>query len=69
MPDPMEAIIKRKLAEKRKYSKDLRTFALTLHFYSLKPYKDVRTQFDKLLPHPTTLRKLCKIVGGSPGLT
>ena len=41
----------------RAYSEEIRSFALTLQFYSNKAYKYVREAFDLLLPHPRYLRK------------
>ncbi|GFR74839.1 THAP domain-containing protein 9 [Elysia marginata] len=40
-----------------KYSPELRSFALTLHFYSPKAYAYVRKAFDTCLPHPRTIKK------------
>lgn len=42
---------------KKKYSPELRTFALTLQFYSSKAYRYVRKTFNNLLPEPSTIRK------------
>ena len=39
------------------YSPELRSFALTLHFYSPHAYRYVRRMFDTCLPHPRTLEK------------
>lgn len=52
-----------------KYNPKLRSFALTLHFYSPKAYNFVREEFNKSLPHPTTLTKWYQTVDGSPGFT
>jgi hypothetical protein len=67
---PVE-MLKRKLALKSKqpYSDDLRSFALTLHFYSPKAYDFVRSTFLLALPHPSTLRQWCSAVEGKPGFT
>jgi len=48
---------------------ELRSFALSLHFYSPAAYKYVRQTFNKCLPHPSTLRKWYSSVDGSPGFT
>lgn len=48
---------------------ELRTFALTLHFYSPAAYSYVRKTFDKCLPHPSTIRKWYSTIDGSPGIT
>lgn len=49
------------------YSRELRRFALTLHFYSLKAYDFVRKTFCNLIPHPATIRKWCCTVDAKPG--
>ncbi|XP_074031294.1 uncharacterized protein [Leptinotarsa decemlineata] len=41
----------------QKYTPALRSFALTLSFYSTKAYNYVRTTFNNSSPHPTTLSK------------
>lgn len=38
-----------------KYSPELRCFALTLHFYSLKAYRYLRKTFGTCLPAPRSL--------------
>lgn len=58
---------KNKNAEK--YSPALRTFALTLRFYSSRAYDYVRRVFNNLLPAPSTLRAWYKVVDGRPGYT
>lgn len=64
-------MLKRKLTNnsKKPYSDDLRSFALTLHFYSPKAYDFVRSSFSQSLPHPSTLRQWCSAVEGKPGFT
>ena len=52
-----------------KYSPELRTFALTLHFYSPKAYSYVRKKVNLCLPHPRTLGKWYQHVDGRPGFT
>lgn len=47
----------------------MRSFALTLQFYSSKAYTYVRKMFNNLLPHPATLRKWYTVVNGNPGFT
>jgi hypothetical protein len=48
----------------------LRSFALTLHFYSPKGYKYVRKVWgNELLPHPATIRDWYKVVDGRPGFS
>lgn len=51
------------------YSPELRSFALTLHYYSPKAYKYVRSTFNSSLPHPQTLKKWYANIGGEPGFT
>lgn len=50
-------------------SPELRSFALTLHFYSPTSYNYVRKTFNKCLPHPSTIRKWYSVIDGSPGIT
>ena len=52
-----------------KYSPQLRSFALTLNFYSPRAYRFVRKSFDTSLPHPRTLEKWLKCVDVKPGFT
>lgn len=51
------------------YSPELRTFALTLHFYSPQAYRYVRKVFNTCLPHPRTISKWYSSVEGEPGFT
>lgn len=43
-------------SRKQQYTPSLRSFALTLHFYSAKAYGFVREKFNKSLPHPRSIR-------------
>ncbi|KAG8174446.1 hypothetical protein JTE90_027101 [Oedothorax gibbosus] len=52
-----------------KYSEELRTFALTLHFYSPRAYEYVRTSFNLALPHQRTLSRWYQHIDGAPGIT
>lgn len=53
-----------------KFSPELRSFALTLNFYSSPAYNFLRNKFGKnCLPHPKTLLKWCSSIDGSPGYT
>ena len=53
-----------------KYSAELRTFALTLRFYSVRVYDYVRKVWGKgVLPAPSTIRKWYSTVDGSPGFS
>ncbi len=56
--------IRRKL-----YSNELRTFALTLNFYSRKAYCYVRDNFDLCLPHESTIRRWYSTVKAGTGFT
>ncbi|XP_072750897.1 uncharacterized protein [Anoplolepis gracilipes] len=61
-----------KLLKKRigKYSEEIRSFALTLHFYSPKAYNYIRKTWGKqFLPHSSTIRKWYQVINGSPGFT
>ncbi|KAJ8714306.1 hypothetical protein PYW08_007926 [Mythimna loreyi] len=67
-------LIKRQLKKsdklpRTKYSSELRSFALTLHYYSAKAYKYVRKVFQTCLPHPRTLSKWYSNIDGKPGFT
>jgi len=53
----------------RKYNKNIRAFALTLHFYSTKAYNFTRSAFNNLLPHPSTIQRWYLVVDGNPGFT
>ena len=52
-----------------KYSKELKSFALTLQFYSSKAYGYVRKMFNLALPHPSTVRRWYTAVHAKPGFT
>ena len=49
------------------YPPELRSFALTLQFYSARAYNYVRESFGNCLPHPQTLSWWYKSVNGKPG--
>ena len=53
----------------RKYNPKIRTFALTLHFYSPKGYKYLRSVFNNNLPSVSTIRKWYSSIDGKPGLS
>ncbi|CAH1993868.1 unnamed protein product [Acanthoscelides obtectus] len=53
----------------QKYDPSIRTFALTLSFYSPRAYNFVRNTFNKSLPHLSTISKWYRSVDGSPGFT
>lgn len=64
-------MLKRKLysSVQEPYNDTLRSFAMTLHFYSAKAYEFVRRSFCKCLPHPSTIRTWHTSVDGRPGFT
>lgn len=51
------------------YSHTLKSFSMTLNFYSSSAYKYIRCTFETCLPHPQTLRKWYKPVDATPGFT
>ncbi|KAG7177325.1 DNA transposase THAP9-like 1 [Homarus americanus] len=51
------------------YAPALRSFALTLNFYSPQANKFIRKTFDTCLPHPRTLEKWYSAVEVKPGFT
>ncbi|VVC29301.1 Transposase protein [Cinara cedri] len=53
----------------QKITPELRTFAVTLHFYSSAAYNYERNLFNKTLPHSSTMRKWYTTVDGTPGFT
>ena len=52
-----------------KYAPELKSFAMTLQFYSLKAYEFVRKTFNLALPHQTQIRKWYSKVPAEPGFT
>lgn len=69
-PSAIQNILGRQLGTKnRKYSPEIRSFVLSLHFHSAAAYDYVRQQFNNLLPHPGTIRQWYTVVDGSPGFT
>lgn len=69
LPEGTEHIIRRflKAPSRQKYCPELRSFALTLSFYSMKAYNYVRAKFNKTLPHPRTISKWYQSVDAAPG--
>ena len=51
------------------YSPQLRAFALTLHFYSVRAYDYVREVFNNCLPHNRTISRWYTAVEGTPGFS
>ena len=67
-------LMKRLVTQKKKknpgaYPKELRSFAMTLKFYSAKAYKYVRNSFDLGLPHPSVISSWYNAMDGEPGFT
>lgn len=54
---------------KKKYEPRLRSFALTLSFFSPRAYEFVRNTLMKSLPHARTITKWYTSIDGSPGFT
>ena len=52
-----------------KYSPELKSFALTLQFYSSKVYEFVRKTFNLALPHHVQVRKWYSKIPAEPGFT
>lgn len=65
--DVFERMLKGPTTEK--YNPSLRSFALTLAFYSPKAYNFVRNTFNRTLPHLGTISRWYRSVDGSPGFT
>lgn len=70
-----EGFLKRQIAKSRglplekKYTEELRKFALTLHFFSPKAYDFIRKTYNTCLPHSRTLSKWYQHVNAEPGFT
>lgn len=54
---------------KKKYEEDVRRFAITLHYFSLRAYNYVRSIFKNCLPHSKTLSRWYKTIDAKPGFT
>ncbi|CAL1285113.1 unnamed protein product [Larinioides sclopetarius] len=68
LPGPTAELLKRVKKNQistTKYSLKLRSFALTLQFYSEKAYKFVRKMFNTCLPLPLTIKKWYQAIEGS----
>lgn len=67
--------LKRQLAKykglplQRKYSEEIRKFALTLHFLSPAAYNFIRNSYNTCLPHTRTLSKWYQKLDAEPGFT
>ena len=53
----------------RKYTTNMKSFALTLHFYSSKAYNFLRNSFSFALPHPKTITRWYSKIPADPGFT
>ena len=62
LPTHVQQIVSRKIKGRGKFSEEIRSFALTLHFYSPKAYSYVRRTWAKLLLHPSTIRAWYQVV-------
>jgi hypothetical protein len=67
----MKRIMNRKSVKpsRASYPEELKSFALTLSFYSMKAYSYVRRTFDLALPHPATIRQWYTALNGRSGFT
>lgn len=66
----VQQLLYRAAAEKKgKFPPELRTFALTLHFYSPAAYEYVRAKFNDALPSQRTIREWYRSLDGRPGFT
>lgn len=54
--------------DERTYNEDIRSFCLTLHYYSPRAYNYVRTKFNNHLPSVSAIKKWYASVCASPGL-
>jgi DNA transposase THAP9 len=69
-PSAISEVLKRfKKGGKRKFTPEMRAFALTLNFYSPKAYNYIRQTFNNSLPHPSTLRSWYHEVKVTEGFT
>ncbi|KAL0852103.1 hypothetical protein ABMA28_000343 [Loxostege sticticalis] len=63
------AVIRGEIYQSTTYCDELKTFALTVHFYGPRSYSYIREKFSFCLPHVNTLRKWYKRVDCAPGFT
>ena len=63
-------LVKRLLKKRNTtYPPELRSFAMTLQYYSAKAYEFVRTTFNLALPHQSQIRKWYSKIPAGPGFT
>ena len=67
----MKRIVKTKgkSGKGKAYPPELKSFALTLQFYSSKAYDFVRKTFNLALPHQSQIRKWYSVIPAEPGFT
>ena len=67
----MKRLLKNKdgKTSREEYNKVLKSFALTLQFYSSKAYNYVRETFELALPHESTIRKWYSSIDVEPGFS
>lgn len=53
----------------KEYSEDVRSFGLTLHYYSPRAYSYVRSKFNNNLPSIRTLRNWYSSINAAPGFS
>ena len=69
MPEDLTNIANMKIKDGRGYTRQVRSFALSLHFYSPKVYKYVGETFNKHLLSISTIKSWYRVIDGSPGFT
>lgn len=52
----------------KQFDNQLKSFALTLHYYSPRAYEYVRQEFDNCLPHCKTISKWYQSIEGKSGI-
>ena len=66
----MERLVQQKKKKSSSvYPPELRSFAITLKYYSSKAYQFVRKSFDLALPHPSVIRSWYSSIDSEPGFT
>ena len=65
----LERSLNEKPGKNATYPDELKSFAITLQFYSTNAYNFVRETFKLALPHPSVIRRWYSSIPGSPGFT
>ena len=65
----MKRLFSKKKGKGCKYPSELKSFALTLEFYSSKAYEFVRQKLNLALPHQARIRKWYSKIPAAPGFT